>query len=123
MKRNMINTGLALMAFALAVGLSGCGRSKQIASIALDEARLNISAAKSAGAQAYAAEPLKEAEAALKKAERAFAALHYDMARTEAQNAVQLAAAAQVVAEKRAAEKKLKASKKTAAVVRKTVKR
>lgn len=119
MKQKTINAGIAVLALILAAGLSGCGRSKQTASLAMDEARLNISSAKNAGAQAYAAEPLKEAEAALKKAERAFASLHYDMARTDAESAVQLAAAAQVVAEKKAAERKLKTAKKAVKRVRK----
>ncbi|HBA60283.1 MAG TPA: hypothetical protein DCZ92_05615 [Elusimicrobia bacterium] len=112
MKRNMMNVGMAVMALALSFGLSGCGRSKQNASLALEEARLNISAARGSGAQTYAAEPLKEAVAALNKADKAFEAMKYDMAKTAAESAVQLAKAAQEVAEKKAADKKLKPAKK-----------
>lgn len=119
MKRNIVKTGMAVLAFALAASLSGCGRAKQNAFLALDEARLTISSAKSAGAQTYAAEPLKEAEAALKKADKAFEALKYDMARTGALSAIQLAKAAQDEAEKKTADKKLKPAKKA----KKTVKR
>jgi len=96
------------------VSLSGCGKSKQNAALALDEARLTISSAKSSGAQTYAAEPLQAAEAALKKAEDAFIGLHYEAARTEAETAVQFAKGALTDAEKKAAElKKHKAAKKT----------
>lgn len=118
MKRNMINAGMAVMALALSLGLSGCGRSKQNASLALEEARLNISAAKSSGAQTYAAATLKSAEEALKKGEKAFAALRYDMAATEAEKAVQFAMDARDAAEKKAAEKKA-AKKKTVRTAKK----
>jgi len=112
MKRNIIKAGMGVMAFALALGLSGCGRSKQNAALALDEARLNISAAKSIATQLYAAETLKAAEAALKKADSAFQALHYDIARTEAEKSIQLAKQSQIEAEAKVAEKKLKSAKK-----------
>lgn len=115
MKRNVINAGLVVMAFAMSFGLSGCGRSKQDAALALDEARLNIAAAKNAGAQKYAAETLKEAEAALKMSDKAFNSLHYDMAKTEAEKAIQLAVTAQAEAEKKLAEKMIKPAIKKSA--------
>lgn len=117
MKRNMMSICMAVMALALSLGLSGCGRSKQNASLALDEARLNISAAKSSGAQAYAAATLKSAEEALKKGEKAFDALRFDIARSEAEKAVQFAVEARDEAEKKAAEKK--AAKKSVSLARK----
>lgn len=105
----------AVLAFAMAAGLSGCGRGKQNAALALDEARLNIAAARSAGAQKYAAEPLGYAETSLKEADKAFARKAFDLAKTEAQKAVQFAAAAQAEAEMMAAEKKKRTVKKAAA--------
>lgn len=120
MKRNIINLGLAALALSLSFGLSGCGRSKQNAALALDEARLNISAAKSSGAQKYAAQPLKAAEEALKKGEKAFEGLRYDVARKEAQKAVMLASEARDEAERKAAEKKT-AKKPVAAAKKKSV--
>ena len=122
MKRNIINAGLAVMALAMSFGLSGCGRSKQNAALALDEARLNIAAARNSGAQKYAPETLKEAEDALRMSDKAYNSLHFDMAKTEAEKAVQLAVTAQVEAEKKAAEKKLKAAKNTASPVKRTTK-
>ena len=114
MRRNIGVCGMVAIGVLSVVSMSGCGKSKQNAALALDEARLTISSAKSAGAQAYAAEPLQAAEAALKKAEDAFIGLHYEAARTEAETAVQLAKDAQTDAEKKAAElKKQKAAKKT----------
>lgn len=122
MKRNVINAGLVVMALAMSFGLSGCGRAKQNAALALDEARLNIASAKNAGAQKYAAEPLTLAEAALKKADKAFNSLHYALAKDDAGKAAQLAAAAQAEAEKIAAEKKIKPATKTASPVKKAAK-
>lgn len=117
MERNTRNIGMAVMALALALGLSGCGRSKQNASLALEEARLNISAARSSGAQTYAAQTLKSALETLKKGEKAFEASDFDTARTEAEKAAQLAVAARDEAEKKVAEKK--AARKSSSTVRK----
>ena len=121
MKRNMMACGFVLMALAMSLGLSGCGRSKQNAALALDEARLNIASAKSAGAQKYAGQPLKEAEAALKLAEKAFGTRHFDVATHEAQKANQLAVTAQSEAEKKAAGKAAKTSQKPVSAAKKTV--
>jgi hypothetical protein len=122
MKRNMMTGGLLLMALAMSFGLSGCGRSKQNAALALDEARLNIASARSAGAQKYAPQKLKEAEAALKLSEKSFGSLEFDAAKTQAQTAIRLAGAAQAEAEKKAAEKAVKTVKKSVAAVKNTVK-
>lgn len=117
MKRNMINAGMAVMALALSLGLSGCNRSKQTASLALEEARLNISLARSSGAQTYAAAALNSAEAALKNGEKAFKASHFNKTITQAEKAMQFALAARDEAEKKAAE--IKAAKKAPAAARK----
>lgn len=117
MERKTINVGMAVMALVLSLGLSGCGRSKQSASLALEEARLNISAARSSGAQTYAAQTLKSAADALKEGEKAFGTLHFDIARAEAEKAVRFAVAAKDEAEKKVAEKK--AAKKASATARK----
>lgn len=119
MKRNTVNLGMAVLALALSFGLSGCGRSKQNAALALDEARLNIAAAKNSGAQKYAAQTLKTAEESLKKGEKAFEGLRYDVARKEAEKAVILAMDARDAAEKKAAEKKT-AKKPVAAAKKKS---
>jgi len=103
------------------IGLSGCGKSKQNAALALDEARLTVASAKSADAQTYAPEPLQAAEAALRKAEDAFRGLHYESARTEAEKAVMFAKEAQTDAEKKAAE--LKKQKTAKNPVKRTAKR
>lgn len=121
MTRTIKITLMLSVAIFSMIGLSGCGKSKQNAALALDEARLTVASAKSAGAQAYAPEPLQAAEAALKKSEDAFRGLHYESARTEAETAVLFAKGAQTDAEKKAAElKRQKASKKT---VKRTAKR
>ncbi len=122
MKTRVMKTGLGLMAFALVLGLSGCGRSKQAAALALDEARLMISSAKSAGAQTFAADTLKSAETFLEAADKAFGAQHYSPAKVDAEKAVQLAKAALGEAEKKAADKKLKAAKKKVTAAVKAVK-
>lgn len=115
MRHNIGACGVLAIGALAVLSLSGCGKSKQNAALALDEARLTISSAKSAGAQSYATEPLQAAEAALKKAEDAFTGLHYESARNEAETAVQFAKGAQADAEKKAAElKKQKTAKKTA---------
>jgi hypothetical protein len=99
-----IFAGVALI--GLALGLSGCGKAKQGAALALDEARLNVSAARSAGAQALAVAPLKAAEEALLKGEKAFSSRDYAVALSEGGKAARLALEAREAAEKRAAEKK-----------------
>lgn len=121
MKQKTISIGLALAALVLTLGLSGCGRSKQNAAMALDEARLNISAARNSGAQTYAAQTLQSAEAALKKGEKAFEASRYSIAKDEAAAAAALAVTAKDEAEKKAAEKK--ASKKVSGSAKKTASR
>ncbi|KAF0127332.1 MAG: hypothetical protein FD189_399 [Elusimicrobia bacterium] len=103
-----------IMAFIAAVSLSGCGRGKQNASLALDEARLNVASARSAGAQEHVAGTMRSAEDALAAAEKAFTGGSFEEARVTAAKAARLAAAAQAEAERKAAEKKKKPAKKTA---------
>lgn len=102
---------LSIMIFSM-IGLFGCGKSKQNAALALDEARLTVAYAINAGAQSYAPEPLKAAEAALRKAEDAFKGLHYESAKSEAETAVMFAKGAQTDTEKKAAELKKQKTEK-----------
>lgn len=67
--------------------LCGCGKGKETAAIALDEARLAVSSAKKAGAEVRAAEPLKSAEAAIVKAESGFQKGDYLTVQAEAKKA------------------------------------
>lgn len=89
-----------------ALSLAGCGRGKQNAALALDEARLNIAAARTAGAQIYSAESLRIAEKGLAAAEKDFAGARFQKARDAAEKAAKLAAGAQAEAERKSSEKK-----------------
>lgn len=105
---------MGVMALVAAMSLSGCGRGKQNASLAIDEARLNIASAKTAGAQTHAAAGLRAAGESLASAEKAFAGGDFEAARGAAEKAAKLAAGAQADAERAAAEKKKKPAGKPA---------
>ncbi|MBI4387084.1 MAG: hypothetical protein HY551_06855 [Elusimicrobia bacterium] len=88
---------------AAALSVAGCGKGKESAAVALDEARLNVSSARKAGAD-YSA--IRDAEAKLQKAEQSFGKKKYSNAKKEAAAASQAAMSAKSEAERKEAERK-----------------
>lgn len=68
----MVKASRWFTAAFIGIALSGCGAGKQEAAVALDEARLSVSSARKAGAEALSPARLQEAAAALSAAEAGF---------------------------------------------------
>ncbi len=100
---------LIAVSFMVIGSLSGCGKGKEQAAVALDEARLKISDARKAGAT-LSSPALREAEAKLQGAEQSFKKGEYKPASTAASQASALA----VNAKSAAANAKSEAAKQTA---------
>lgn len=107
MKMKMAGRLLAALAFGV---MCACGSGKQEAAVALDDARLSVSAARKAGAEFASPARLAEAVNALSAAEGSFGLKNY----AEAQSSAQKARDAALLAAKEAADKS-KVSAKTPA--------
>lgn len=115
MSGNRMNALGLVVLVSLALGaLSGCGRGKEQAAVALDEARLNISSAKKAGAEARASVMIKGAQSHLVQAEESFYAGKYGPAKDAAMKAAEAAIAAESSARKSPPKKKAAKPRKSA---------
>lgn len=83
----MIKTARWIAAAFVCMALGACGRGKQEAAVALDEARLSVSGALRAGAEASSPARLAEALTALSAAEDSFTRKKFDAARDSAHKA------------------------------------
>lgn len=90
-------------AIVMLMMVAACGNGKQKAAVQLDEARLNISSAKKAGADMRAAKTMRDAEVALQHAEADFKKGKYKQAASRAKDASMMAQKAQQEAAKKAA--------------------
>lgn len=86
------------------IALSACGGGKQEAAVALDEARLSVSSARKAGAEASSPARLAEAVTALSAAEDSFKRKKFDAARDSAHKARDAARLAEAAAKAKGAE-------------------
>jgi len=102
---------LAAAGFMAIGALSGCGKGKEQAVVALDEARLTISDARKAGAT-LSSPALRDAEAKLRDAEQSFKKGDYKLATTSASQASAAAASAKSEAGKQPAGTKAKKPQK-----------
>lgn len=80
-------TNLALPGFLVLGLLLGCNQGKDQAVVALEEASLDISSAKKAGAGVFAKGLISSAESNLSRAQSKFSAGEYSMARKTAMEA------------------------------------
>jgi hypothetical protein len=73
-----------MAALAVGISLAGCSRGKEQAAVAVDEARLNLSAAENANADSSAPDFMFEAKRLLSLAERDMKKGRYDQAEESA---------------------------------------
>jgi len=98
--------GWVFMALLFLGGLSACSKGKEQAAVGIDEAKLNISSARKAGAERYARKTMDEAGKKLDIAQSNFRKGNYGYAKKQAGEASSLALLAQSEAQAKAAEKK-----------------